>query len=141
MPERQRYKRVLARRGRWVGRRHRYRYPVDTGTLTRTSGALDSESPLAEEAAVWPWNQVVRADGWHRAVGVHAFAQIRIIATRLPAAVVPSVLENRWRCRIAGQIIGVVHAHHTTVHVAAGGVLDGKSLGLHRCRHTVEGLP
>src|SRR5215210_2244417 len=103
-------------------------------SLTGASGSPDDESPLSEEAAVRPWDQVVRALGRDRAAGVGALAQVGRFTAGLPTVVVPSVLEKQGGAGIAGLVVRVVHPSDATVHIALGGERDREGLRFHRRR-------
>ena len=77
---------------------------MDAWSFTWAPGALNDEGPLSEEAAVRFRDQVVRAYRIHHAVWVHAFAEVGIGPARFPAAVFPTVLENRRSAGIAGAV-------------------------------------
>src|SRR6185312_9687669 len=85
----------------WIDGCNRYRQPMGVWPLTWTSGSINGEGPVTEEAAVRVWDQVIRALGLHGAAGVVAIAQVGILTTGFPTVVNPSVLENRGSAWVA----------------------------------------
>src|SRR5687768_3240444 len=101
-------------------------------SLTRASGPTNDQCALSGEAAVGVRHPVVRALGRHGAARIVAIAEVGILTAGFPAIVVPLVLVGYGSAWIAGMVVLVVHAHHTTVHVTLGGEQDRKGDRLHR---------